>query len=493
MKLWKKLALGGGGVLIALIVAAVVLYRINNVPPELQEPNLFAYYKSQDTVPEGKVGVYASLMLMPETYDEELYYNVFFKPLTIIPWPIREFLKADNGTPLYDEKRFFEFEEFEPTRLIDHRGEDRDVDGVPYVEKYKAGEIEFVERTGYTPGYFLYPGRDAGMPTGAAELMAKARVYYHAENAGLVDGRVPHETAARALVADAMARIQARYGDVPWRLVNAELDDAARKAMHSLLDEGVDTVIFAPPRLIYSHYEEFNSSFRKGLELIDEWEAENGKDIKVIIAPQWADFDVARDAYLNMLRERLATLPAGSSVKVVASIHGMPWDVVPNEAWLELSPPYREKIVADAQAILETEFNLGRTEVVVTQDHFAEMSDLFPSTNEAFWSGIRDGYDYVINFPMEFYAETTDTLFAHAVVNFEGFDDYDVYEPIEYTNWDEPFTRTFVQDGTTVIYNGVPVGRYRAPLVEAYVQSIGAILSQREDERMVDAAERAAD
>jgi hypothetical protein len=70
-------------------------------------------------------------------------------------------------------------------------------------------------------------------------------------------------------------------------------------------------------------------------------------------------------------------------------------------------------------------------------------------------------------------------MFSHAMFNFEGFPGYSRYESIHYDNWNEPYTREFLVEGTRVIYNGLPVGRYSEPIVQAHVASIEAILAQR--------------
>lgn len=477
MSLAKKIFAGLGISLVALVVIGYGSFVFMNQPSELQEPNYYTYYKNQDTTPEGKVGIFISIMMMPEDVDEEFYTTVFQKPLKIIPWPFREMLKWDDGLPLFDTVKYFEFEPFEPTNLMDHTGSTTDIDGVPYVEKWRQGKIDFVPGQGYTPGYFIYPERDAGMSTKAAELVAKARVYYHAENAGLKDGRVPHEAGLRAFINGAMSKIENKYGDIPWVLVNSDKFGEARQGMRDLLDTGVDTVVFAPPRVIYSHYEEFNASVKHGMEYIREWEEENGKSIKVIIAPQLGDFKPTRDAYLNMLRERLDTLPKGASLKVVVSVHGMPWEMVEHEAWLELAPRYRDKIMAEAEEILANEYEFERTKVILSQDHFAEMTKMLPSTNEIYWNAINDGYDYVVNMPIEFQAENTDTLYAHAVVNFKGFDGYDVYDTIDH-DWSKPLVRKFRQGNTTIIYNGLPMGSYNEPIIEGHFQQIDSVLSK---------------
>jgi len=85
-----------------------------------------------------------------------------------------------------------------------------------------------------------------------------------------------------------------------------------------------------------------------------------------------------------------------------------------------------------------------------------------------------------VNLPVSFFAENTDTAFGHAMVNYEGFDEYSRYDPIDYPDWNEPLVREFQQGGTRVIYNGTPVGRYGEPIVEAFFQAMDTILSQHE-------------
>jgi hypothetical protein len=152
--------------------------------------------------------------------------------------------------------------------------------------------------------------------------------------------------------------------------------------------------------------------------------------------------------------------------------------LVKNEAWLELSKPYLGAMESEIKTMLNSEFEFDRTETVICQDYFADMTDLYQSTNEAFWKGINEDYDYVINLPVEFITENTDTLFAHALMNFRGFEDFDVYQPIDYKDWNQPLVRQFKENNTTIIYTSVPVGKYRQPLVTAHFKSIDSILSQ---------------
>jgi hypothetical protein len=126
--------------------------------------------------------------------------------------------------------------------------------------------------------------------------------------------------------------------------------------------------------------------------------------------------------------------------------------------------------------------DFDRTEIIQSQDHFADPHNnpngTYLSTNTAFWDGVRDGFDYAINVPIEFFAAHTDTLFSHAMFNFESFPTYDRYEPIDSPDSSVPYTREFDVEGTTVIYNGVPAGDYNKPIIEAYALALDSILSQ---------------
>jgi hypothetical protein len=162
-------------------------------------------------------------------------------------------------------------------------------------------------------------------------------------------------------------------------------------------------------------------------------------------------------------------------------MHGMAWDRVPNEAWIQLAPPYRDVIVQETKELV-AQYDFGRTEVVLSQDHFADPYNnpdgKHLSTNTALWDAVNDKYDYAVHVPAEFFSENTDTLFSHAMFNYEHFPDYNIYKPIDYPDWSVPYTREFQVENTRVYYNGVPAGDYNKPIIEAYAQSIDSILSQ---------------
>ena len=485
MKKWgkwlRRIALAG----VVAVVAGYGLFKFKNPPPQLAEPNYYNYYQSQDKRPTGKVAILVTQLIMPEDYRPADYYNISLKSLQYIPWPIRNFVTADRGVLLLDTEKFYEFAEFKPTRLVDLHGDERDVDGVRYIDKYQRGEVQWVSpnpRQHLDHGYFLLTTRRQGIPTMSAKLMTKAKVYYYGK--GFANHKLPHEAGMRAIVEASMARIQEKYGPIPWRFVTADNFGLLGDAINELLDGGAETILIAPAAPIYSHHEEFNGSFRHAFHAIEHWRKEHGRAIKTILGPQLGDFPVLRLAYLDMLRDRLDSLPKGKDidVKVAISVHGMPWDFVPDEAWLALAPAYRDAMLKDAAALL-AEYDFGRKAVVLAQDHFADPINnpqgRYLATNKAFTDAIAEKFEYVINLPIEFFAENSDTMFSHAMFNFEGFKDFDRYATVDYPDWTLPYTRDFLIDGTHVIYNGLPVGKYNGPIVEAHFQAMDSILSRR--------------
>lgn len=159
----------------------------------------------------------------------------------------------------------------------------------------------------------------------------------------------------------------------------------------------------------------------------------------------------------------------------------MPWDLVPHEGWLKLAPRYVDRSMAEAAKVME-EYDYKRLQIVQSQDHFADPHNnpngTYLSTNKAFWDGIEQGYDYILNIPLEFFAENTDTMFYHDMANYEYFDDYDVYDTAEYTDWSKPWRKQLVQDGTVVIYGGLAARQFSGPIIEAFYMALDSIVSK---------------
>ena len=200
------------------------------------------------------------------------------------------------------------------------------------------------------------------------------------------------------------------------------------------------------------------------------------------MAPPMSQFQPMRQAFLEMLRDRLDNVSKDKDVTVALTVHGMPWDILSWEAWLKFAPPYRDKLYEEAVQLLES-YDFGRKHVVTCQDEFAgpvwNPEQKYLSTNRAYWDAINDGYDYVINLPIEFYSENTDTLFNHTLKQYENFDNYDPYDQISYPDWSVPYTREIIQGKTRVIYNGVPVGKYQKYVIEALYKAIDSILAKK--------------
>ncbi|MCP4713927.1 MAG: hypothetical protein GY868_02330 [Deltaproteobacteria bacterium] len=468
--------------IIALIVGSFYgLAKYNN---RRLKPDLFEMYKKQDTVPVGKVGVFVTGLIMPEDYEPVFFYNIHHKiAKNIIPWPFRVLAQMDRGIALFDPQRYCEFEEFEPTRLVDRFGSAEDIDGEPYIEKYQRGEVVWsrpAKMIHKDVGYFTYTGRKGGIPTLSGKMMNKARLWYYGK--GIKQQKVPHWRGSFEVIDKARDRIVKAYPGAQWRSESSLYYYEMQQKLNELLDGGCETIVLAAPMAIYSHFEEFDSSFRHCLDYIRDWEQQHaGKKIKVIMAPPMGGFKPLRQAYLHMLKDRLDTLPEGADVTVAVTVHGLPYDQRSWEAWINMAPAYRDPLLDDVRALLDT-YSFGRRAVVSCQDEFAshvrDPQDKYLSTNEAYWNAINEGFDYVIGLPIEFFAENTDTLFYHAIKNYEGFDEYSIYESFDYPDWSQPFTMSFKQNKTTVIYNGVPVGKYQTHVVDALYQSIDSVLKQ---------------
>jgi protoheme ferro-lyase len=478
-----KILLGFVVFIIAVSVFYTLLakYKNRRLKPDYYEE----FYKVQDSVPEGKVGIFVTGLIMPEKMDYPFFYNITQKIFNaIIPWPFRLFSKLDKGVALLDDVKYHEHEEFTPARLVDQYGNDRDIDGEPFIEKYKKGEVVWQppsKRIYLDHGYFLYTGHKAGLPSLSGKTLNKANLWYY--NLGIKQQKLPHWQGSFAVINGARDKIFSKYSNVEFRAENSLDYYNMKKKLFELLNAGCETIVLAAPMPIYSHFEEFNSSFRHSMEYINEWKAENpNKKVKVIMAPPMGHFQPMRQAFVDMLKDRLDTLPKGAGVTVAVTVHGMPWDYFSWEAWLELAPPFRDKLFEDVKELLKA-YTFSKTNVVICQDEFSDPvwdpKEKYLSTNRAYRQAIKEGYDYVIGLPIEFIAENSDTLFHHALKNYHGFDAYNVYEQIDYPDWSIPYTREFKQDKTSIIYNGVPVGKYQKHVIRALYESLDSVLSKK--------------
>jgi protoheme ferro-lyase len=475
------------GILVVLVILVGLLYGLFKYKNRLPQPNYFEVYKTQGTTPVGKVGIFVTGLIMTTEHNHWFFHNIVHKIFkVVIPWPFNVLAMKDRGVALLDPAHVHARKEFIPTHLEDAFGNDRDLDGIPYIEKYRQGQVVWVppsSRIYLDHGYFLYKGRPEGEPSLCGKVANKSRLYYYGH--GTIQKKLPHWEESFKVINAAFDRIKQKYDNIECRAESNMFYYDMRKKLHELLDAGCDTIVISSFMPIYSHFEDFNSGFRHCFEYIEEWENAHPdkKKVKVIMSPQMGDFQPLRQAFLEMLKDRLDTIPEGSSITVAVTVHGMPWDFFKWEGWLKLAPPYRDKLFEEAKQLV-AKYKFSRTNVVICQDEFSDPiwdpKQKYLSTNRAYWAAIKDGYDYAIGLPIEFLAENSDTLMHHAMKCYENFDQYNIDDPIDYPDWSVPFTRTLVQGKTKVIYNGLPVGKYQKHVIEAFYQSLDAVLSKRQ-------------
>ena len=183
---------------------------------------------------------------MPETLDNTFFYNITKKIFNvIIPWPFRLFAQADKGIALLDPILHHEDEKFEPTKLEDPYGNDRDIDGEPYIEKYRKGQVSWVppsKQIYLDHGYFLYSGRKGAMPSLSGKTINRARLWYYG---GLKQGKLPHNKEVLKIIKSAMTKIGEKNGGVDWEVSNCLFYHEMKTKLHKLLDAGCDTIVLS--------------------------------------------------------------------------------------------------------------------------------------------------------------------------------------------------------------------------------------------------------
>ena len=176
------------GLFVAYKIAA---HKYNQRP----KPDLYYdYYTKQDTTPEGKVGVFLVGLSMTDDFEPGWWSNIFEHVRhNIIPWPGSFFAGLDQGLALLDPDRFYEYEAFVPNDLVDYKGSRFDIDGIPFIEKYRRGEVTWrnpTKRIYRDHGFFLLKSHKAGVPSMASKIQCIAKVWYYGK--GFKNKKVPH-------------------------------------------------------------------------------------------------------------------------------------------------------------------------------------------------------------------------------------------------------------------------------------------------------------
>ncbi len=103
------------GVVIALVSICLFSYGFYKYKNRLPQPDYFDYYMTQDKVPEGKVGVLATMMILTENHSHAMFHNLVHKIFDqVVPWPFRKFAFMDKGVALMDPAHVHAREELPP-------------------------------------------------------------------------------------------------------------------------------------------------------------------------------------------------------------------------------------------------------------------------------------------------------------------------------------------------------------------------------------------
>ena len=89
------------GLLSLLVVTSLFIFGLIKYKNRLPVPDYYEYYRKQDKVPVGKVGVFATSLIMPENHIHEFWHNIAYKIFNqVVPWPFRLLAFKDRGVAL---------------------------------------------------------------------------------------------------------------------------------------------------------------------------------------------------------------------------------------------------------------------------------------------------------------------------------------------------------------------------------------------------------
>jgi hypothetical protein len=437
---------------------------------------------TSDTKLEGKVGVVVVALMQPEKFEAKFYSNFVDKLFSqVIPWPINVLAGADTGVVLVDPDKPYQQQRYTPQRLMDIDGREADLDGVPWIEKFRRGELRWEKPSGTVPhdfGFYLFPGRKQGMRTPAAKTVAKAKFIYYPVLPG---GYLPHYSQTKALADGAIAVVRQRHNVVAGETIDA-FDPAKKEAaINRVLDAGADTIVVASAQPIYSDFEELSGSFVGVHKVVKAWQARNGgKPIKIVIPPYLASqpaFD--RLVLANFERSVPAASAPGQAAMGILSLHGLPVSLVGKDSWTGRVEAITKRLKPQVEAILKAK-GYVRVEAHIAPEGFADTledpEDQLTSVHELYRRAEREGFAVAVASPLEFLAENTDMLFAHSALMFDGFPGYHSYQgPPAGTAWAKPYVRRFRLGKTTAIYGGAPGGETLPQQSAALADAIGAV------------------
>jgi hypothetical protein len=432
----------------------------------------------------GRVGVILVGVAQPSHFEKNYWIDTVDKLVaTVIPWPVNRFVGADKGVVLMDPGHPYAPRAFTPTQLLDVEGRARDARGVPWMERYQRGEIIWSPPSATLTkdmGVFVCPGQKQGLSTLTAKTSAKARYLYYGQ---LKDGYLPHADQIGGVAAGALSRIKAQHPDiVTASLVGVSNSASARRTVWRILDSGVDTLVLGSTQPIYSDFEDMRAAFSRVHDLVEAWRvAHANKPVRLLIAPGMsteAAFDALWLAHFG------AVVPAASGADQMAvgiiSLHGLPLALGKSDSWSTRWPAVTRRMKPKMEAILRAK-GYARVQVEVGAEVFADpLSDpdgKAVSVNELFAKARRDRATVAVALPVEFLAESTDTLFAHAAVIWDDVPGVTPYAPPPRDqNWSKPYVRRAQAGGTLLIYAGAPGGEALPRASDALASAVGRVL-----------------
>lgn len=437
---------------------------------------------SPDNHVVGRAGLLVVGLAQPETYNPKFFDNFLEKLFTqVIPWPINVLAGADTGIVLMDPERPYETKRFEPKQLVDLWGKTSDIDGTPWVEKFRKGQLRWEKPSAtvpFDPGVFLYPERKQGMRFAAAKTSIKARTLYYARLPG---GVLPHYRQTVDMANAGIALAKARYPLRAAEFVDAFDKGQKEAAVRRVLDSGIDTLILASVQPIHSDFEELEGSFADIHKIVEKWRKVNGgKKIRYAVAPYLAGQPAFEKLWLDHFAE---TVPQASGPNQTASgiitLHGLPESLLDSDSWSKRTPKVIARLKPRMEELLKAK-GYAKVTVQAAQEGFADgmedPDDKIVSVSELFAKARSDGTDLAIALPVEFLAENTDTLFAHAAIMFDRLPGYTVYQgPPRDVDWSRPYVRRFTSGKTVQIYAGAPGSAKQGLASEALAASLAPL------------------
>jgi len=427
------------------------------------------FFRQQDKRTVGKPGIILADLGMPETYDPEFYTKFMGHVFAYsLPLFLKKLILADRGIALIDPSNPIAREPFSPSQLIDMCGSFLNKEGIPYINCKVKWCPPGMKRNPSDHGYFLYTADGkGGAPEVCQKTAAKVAGWYYGHL--IPEKKVAWEHQCRCIYNETVEVLRSEFPGAEFCHARYTYIESVEQAVEELLGKGCETIIyqcFCNP--VYSDFEDYAHALPMVHRLVN-------KRAKVICADQPGSHPAMREAYVQIVRDRLMQLPDNSSVLLILSKHGHPFKKDTQDI---RGSEYRVPLEAEMKRALE-EWG-GRWNLVWSQDEYADEywdpRNRKVSTYSAYRKAIDEGYDYAIEVPTDFIAENTDLMILHALKKFTAFKVYDPFAPIPYTNWEEPLVRTFQEGKTTGIYTGCPVGKYRHHVVEAVSASVSEIL-----------------